>query len=79
MNISQAYIAASIIALLVALALVVLLRRHEPVMPLRPLAGLAFALGLAGMLFIENRLVGYGLLAVGLVLAVIDIIKREKR
>ncbi len=79
MNVSQAYIALSIVVLLVILALIVLVRRHEFVAPLRPLAGIAFAAGLTGALVIENRIIGYGFMAAGLVLAVIDIIKREKR
>ncbi len=78
MNFSDTYILLAIIVVLAITASIVIVRRRKFVAPLRPLAGIAFAFGLAGVLFIENRLIGYGLMAVGLVLAVIDIIKREK-
>jgi hypothetical protein len=38
----------------------------------------AFAFILAGILFSANRLVGYGLMGVGVVLAVIDIIRMAR-
>ncbi len=79
MDVSHAYILLTIIVVLAITALVVIVRRREFVVPLRPLTGIAFAFGLAGVLFIENRLIGYGWMAAGLVLAVIDIIKQEKR
>ncbi len=78
MNFSDTYILLAIIVVLAITASIVIVRRRKFVAPLRPLAGIAFAFGLAGVLFIENRLIGYGLMAVGLLLAVIDIIKREK-
>ncbi len=79
MDFSRMYILLAIIVVLAITASIVIVRRRKFAAPLMPLAGIAFAFGLAGVLFIENRLIGYGLMAVGLVLAVIDIIKREKR
>jgi hypothetical protein len=46
---------------------------------LTPLAGLAFAFIISGVLFGEERFIGYGLMGVGVVLAVVDIIVRSKR
>jgi hypothetical protein len=46
--------------------------------PLTPLTGLAFAFIVGGIVFGENRLTGYGLMAVGVLLAVIDIIRKSK-
>jgi hypothetical protein len=40
---------------------------------LTPLAGLAFTFIIAGILFGENRILGYGLMGVGVLMAVIDI------
>jgi len=40
------------------------------------LAALAFAFIIAGIIFAENRLVGYSLLGIGVILAVIDIYSR---
>jgi len=43
-----------------------------------PLAGLAFAFILAGIIFSDDRLIGYSLIGVGVILAVIDIFKKLK-
>jgi hypothetical protein len=40
---------------------------------LTPLAGLAFTFIIAGILFGENRILGYGLMGIGVLMAVIDI------
>jgi len=42
-------------------------------------AFLAFSLVLAGILFGENRLIGYGLMGAGVLLAFIDIVVRFKK
>lgn len=77
MNSSQIYILLSIIVLAVVMAVLVLTRRKIG-KPLSLLAGLAFAFIIAGIAFGENRLVGYGLMGVGILLAVIDIINKSK-
>jgi hypothetical protein len=43
---------------------------------LTPLAGLAFGFILAGLFCGEERLIGYSLLGIGVVLAIIDIIRK---
>ena len=46
---------------------------------LTPLAGPAFAFIISGILFGDERIIGYGLMGVGVVLAVVDIIVRSRQ
>lgn len=46
---------------------------------LSPLAGLAFALVLGGIIFGENRWIGYSLIGAGVLLAIIDIFVKAKK
>ena len=78
---SQIYIAVAIIALaLIALALFFISRKKESY-KLTPLAGISFGFVIAGIIFGENRLIGYSLLGIGVTLAIIDVImkSREKK
>jgi len=77
MNSSQTYILISIIAIAGTMVALVLTRKKMQ-KPLTPLAGLAFAFVVAGLIFGESRLVGYSLMGVGVVLAVIDIVRKLK-
>jgi uncharacterized membrane protein len=45
---------------------------------LTPLAALAFVLVLAGILLGQERLIGYGLIALGVILALIDIVQKSR-
>ncbi len=45
---------------------------------LTPLTGLAFAFILAGIVFGDDRLIGYSLIGVGAIFAIIDIFKKNK-
>jgi len=78
MNVSQGYIALSIVVLLVIAVLLVWVGRHRRESRLTPLAGLAFAFVVAGALFGSNRFIGYGLMAVGVLLALVDLYRRKK-
>jgi hypothetical protein len=78
MNASQIYIAASIAVLAVIALLVFVVRKNRQENKLTPLAGIAFGFVLAGILFSEDRLIGYGLMGVGVILAVFDMFKRSK-
>lgn len=78
MNISQMYIVISIVVLAVIALLVFVVGKKGRGQRLTPLASLAFAFVLAGILFGENRLVGYGLMGVGVVLAIVDIFNKSK-
>ena len=79
MNVLQAYIALSIVVLLVIAVLPVLVGRKRRESRLTPLSGLAFAFVAAGTLFGGNRFVGYGLMAVGVLLAVADIFNSSRK
>ncbi|MBS3088905.1 hypothetical protein J4402_03965 [Candidatus Pacearchaeota archaeon] len=75
---SQIYILISILVLLVIAILIFFVRKNKKQKPLTILASLAFAFILAGIIFGESRLVGYSLIGVGVLLAIIDIIKKLK-
>jgi uncharacterized membrane protein len=68
----------STIAILAAVAFLFLIKKGEHRNKIRSLGGLAFALIIAGILFGENRFIGYGLMAVGVVLSIIDIFVKAK-
>ncbi len=75
---SLAYVAISIAVLAVVAILVFLVRGKRAENRITPLAGLAFAFVVAGILFGEDRLVSYGLMGIGIVLAVADIWNRSR-
>lgn len=75
MNSSQIYI---LIAIIVLAGIAIVLRKKMP-KPLSPLSSLAFAFVLAGIIFSEERSIGYGLMEVGVVLAVVDAVRRSKK
>lgn len=80
MNESQAYILFSILVLAVIGLLFAWVLKKGGAKPIRPLTVVAFAFLLAGILFDEDRFIGYGLMAVGAVLAVVDmLLKLRKR
>jgi hypothetical protein len=78
MNTTQIYILISIVALAAVAIFMFVAFRNKKVQRLTPLAGLGFGCIVAGMFFGEERLIGYSLLGIGVVLAIIDIIKRPK-
>jgi len=73
MNLSQAYIAIAIIILAI-----IFVKNKKSSQNLSPLAGLAFGFILAGIIFVDDRLVGYSLMGIGVIIAIIDIIKTKK-
>jgi hypothetical protein len=79
MNTSIVYLAVSIGVVAVVAILVFLVSKGERKKRLTPLAGLAFGLVLAGILFGDDRLVGYGLMGVGVVLAIVAIFPRSRK
>jgi hypothetical protein len=79
MNISQIYIAVSIVVLAAIAVLVFLVGKNREKKRLTPLASLAFAFVLAGILFGDNRLLGYGLMGIGVLLAVLDILRNRNK
>jgi len=71
-----------IIVLLVVLALIAVFifiqNRQRKTRLISPLAGLAFAFVLSSLLFGEDRLIGYGLMGFGLLLALLDIFNKHR-
>jgi len=78
MNASQVSIIISIVVLAIIALLVFFLGKNRNENRLTPLAGLAFGFVIAGILFGENRFLGYGLLGIGVILSVVDIFVRSK-
>lgn len=79
MNISQMCVAVAIVVLLVIALLVFFTTKNRRENKLTPLAGLAFGFVLAGILFSEDRLIGYGLMGIGVLLAVVDIFRNRNK
>ncbi len=79
MNMSQIYIAFSIVVLATIAILIFFVARKGKEKRLTPLASLAFGFVLAGLFFGEDRFIGYGLMGVGVLLAVIDMFNKSKK
>jgi hypothetical protein len=77
--ISQTHILISIIALVIIALLVFLVGKGRKENRLTPLAGLAFGFVIAGIVFGQERLLGYGLMGIGVILSIIDIVMRSRR
>ena len=78
MNTSSAYTTIAVAVLAVIAIVVLFVRGRKPENRITPLASLAFAFIMAGFLFGKHRPVGYGLLGIGVILAVVDIFNRSK-
>lgn len=79
MSMSQIYILISIAALAIIALVIFFLRKDKKGKRLTPLASLSLMFVLAGIIFSDNKLTGYGLIGVGLILALIDIILSLKK
>jgi hypothetical protein len=79
MNISQIYIAVSIAALAVIAFLVFFVSKDRKENRLTLLASLAFTFTLVGILFSDDGLIAYGLMGIGVLLAVVDMYNRSKQ
>jgi hypothetical protein len=78
MTTSVVFIVISSAVLVVVAIVVFLVRGKKAENRITPLASLAFAFVLAGIIFGEDRLVGYGLMGIGVILAVADIFNRSR-
>lgn len=76
---NQIYIALLIVVLTIIAVSFFLFSKGNRFKSLTPLAGIAFALVIAGIIFGENQWIGYGLIGTGVVLAIIDIIIKTNR
>jgi peptidoglycan/LPS O-acetylase OafA/YrhL len=79
MTVENIYIIFSLLVLFLLVGMFVLGSRYKKDKKLSPLAGLASAFIVAGVFFGNNRIVGFSMLAAGVVLAVGDIIVKAGR
>ena len=78
MTVPEVYLAAALVVLAIIVLMIFWLRRKE--YRLTPLISLAFAFVVAGILFGQSRVVGYGLMIVGVILALVEwVLWRRKR
>lgn len=75
---SQFYIVISIVVLAIVALLVFFVSKGKKENRLTPLASLAFGFVLAGILFGDDRFISYGLMGVGVILAIVDMFNRSK-
>ena len=77
-NLTPAYIAISVISLLIIAVLVFFVKKNGKDKKLSPLAGLAFAFVVAGIIFGDDGFIGYILIGFGVILSVLDIVQKSK-
>ena len=66
------YIIMGIAALVIIVGLLIFVGRTRPAHRLSKLAAVAFAFVIGGIVFGENRIIGYSLMGIGVLLAIID-------
>jgi heme/copper-type cytochrome/quinol oxidase subunit 4 len=79
MDAFQIYIIISIAVLAIIAILVFFINKKKKEQGLTPLAKYAFIFVIAGILFGDNWMIGYSLLGIGIILAVIDIVMKLKK
>jgi hypothetical protein len=79
MDTSLIWIVISLGAIAIVALLLFVVSKDKDKNRLTPLAGSALAFILAGILFGEDKLLGYSLMGVGVALAFIDMYNRSKR
>ena len=79
MEFEAAYIAISLVALFVVAVLVFFVKGNMKKQELSTLAKLAFGFILAGTIFGDERIIGYSLMGIGIILAVADIYLKKKK
>ena len=78
MNTSQIFIAVFVITLAIVALLVFFVSKNRKENRLTPLASLAFTFTVLGVVFSDDRLIGYGLMGVGVLLAVAGMFTKAK-
>ncbi len=78
MSASDPYVLVALLVLLALVAAIFWLRGGQAHKRLTPLAGLAFACIVAALVFGEDRWLGYGLMGLGEILAIVEMIQRRK-
>jgi hypothetical protein len=79
MEASQIYVLISIIVLLLIAIFLFFIKKNNKKEKLSPLASIAFAFILAGIIFGGNKLISYSLIGIGVLFAVVDILKKLKK
>ena len=79
MDATQVNILLVVAGMAIIVLILLLLTQKEEKKRLTPLAGLAFGLFIAGIVFGEHKLLGYGLIGTGIILSIIDIIVKNKK
>lgn len=75
----QIYVAITIVVLAVVAILVFYGRRGKTANKITPLASIAFGFVIAGIVFGDDRLIGYSLMGVGIVLAILDMFNQSRQ
>jgi hypothetical protein len=76
MNMSQITVAVSITALAILALLFFTTERVQKGKRLSPTASLAFGFILAGIVFGDDRIIGYSLMGIGVILSVYDVYRK---
>jgi heme A synthase len=79
MEVAQIYILFSLVALVIVAIIVLFVRKDKKEKELSQLAILALVFVLLGVVFGEYILIGYSLMGVGVLLAIIDIFIKAKK
>jgi hypothetical protein len=74
----QIFVVISIAVIAAIVLLLFLMGRFHRRNTITPIAGLAFSFVISGILFGDDRILGYSLLAIGVMLAVVDIYDRSR-
>ncbi len=77
MTVPEVYLVSALVVLGIIVLVIFWLRRKE--YRISPLLSLAFAFVVAGIIFGERRVVGYGLMSVGIILAIIEWVRWRRR
>jgi hypothetical protein len=77
MNASQIYIIITITVLAIIFVARLIVKKQKPERNLTKLAALSFVFIIAGLFISESRLIGYSLIGIGIILAVVDTIRNK--
>lgn len=79
MDAQQFYFIIIIVPLAIILGLLIFMKKAKPGANPSPLVGLSFAFVIGAIVFGENRLIGYSLIGIGVLLALIDIVRKIRK
>lgn len=80
MEASQIYILISIITLLViGILFIFIAKKKKKRNAMTPLTGLAFGFIIAGIVFGDDRRIGYSLMGIGVLLAIVDMFRKLRK